>query len=249
MRSRPRPRPGRPGPCCSRRLPRRRPRSRRTPPPERGRAHRAQAEEAVEPPRDSRRGAATIAAATSRGVAQLAEHRSPKPGVAGSSPAAPVSPRVWSEFAPGTVGAAARRPRGLLDAVRGLARPDAPVRPYCRAAQFRARAGAAFGGVGLGPGRLASRGSGKETLRLSLLESARKPESCARISGPGQASGPRTGAGRGPQARVFHDRRSGGRESRSEEQLAPAIDTRAEYRIVGRPAARASLPQRPPDTR
>src|SRR5215211_2055592 len=43
-------------------------------------------------------------AATPRGVAQLAEHRSPKPGVAGSSPAAPVilvpSSARWSRHDP-----------------------------------------------------------------------------------------------------------------------------------------------------
>src|SRR5439155_20818087 len=45
----------------------------------------------AEPRRDARSDEATIAHATPRGVAQLAEHRSPKPGVAGSSPAAPVA--------------------------------------------------------------------------------------------------------------------------------------------------------------
>src|SRR5581483_3210868 len=54
-----------------------------------------------------------LAAAEPRGVAQLAEHRSPKPGVAGSSPVAPVAPagvvrpgpgaraREWSPAGPG----------------------------------------------------------------------------------------------------------------------------------------------------
>jgi hypothetical protein len=45
--------------------------------------------EAAGPRRDCRGAGATIGCATPRGVAQLAEHRSPKPGVAGSSPAAP----------------------------------------------------------------------------------------------------------------------------------------------------------------
>src|SRR5438105_12012772 len=55
------------------------------------------------------RSASTILEPQPRGVAQLAEHRSPKPGVAGSSPAAPVALLGVATYSPGARPAVARR--------------------------------------------------------------------------------------------------------------------------------------------